>query len=336
LDSRFRVDVEDVRRKITPLTAVIVATAGTSECGAIDDIPALSEIARQYQVPLHVDAAAAGFLIPFGRELGHPFADFGFRLEGVSSIAVDPHKYGYAPIPAGYLLMREVSQLSLLATKSHYQGTADHHTLLGTRPGAALLATYAALLHLGREGYRKITRHLFQSRNDLVRELQRLGLSLAFPPELMILGIRFQTAGRAMAYLQEHGLLTSVSRRHDFLRIVVQQHLTRAHFRRLLRHLDEYSHREESHYAGHVCVDQQAQVVPSRASDRNGNRGNAVESSWAQGSLPRPDVRERRRRGRPSSCDGVPARRRRNFGAKRRFSESARTGNLRPVSAGSS
>ena len=146
----YRVDVDDVRRKLTGDTALIVVTAGTSECGAVDDGRAVATLAAAAGIALHVDAATGGYLIPFARELGRPVGAFDFALPGVSSITLDPHKYSYAPIPAGHVLFCNPDALERLRFASHYRGTRDQSTLLGTRPGAGLLATYAALPHLGR------------------------------------------------------------------------------------------------------------------------------------------------------------------------------------------
>ena len=237
LDRRYRVDVDDLRGKLSPRTVLLVATAGTSECGAVDDVPAVAEVARQAGLPLHVDAATGGFLIPFARELGHPLPAFDFSVPGVTSITVDPHKYGMAPIPCGWLLTREPTWLERLRCDSHYQGTRAHHGLLGTRPGAGVLATYAALRSLGRIGYRALAAELFSRRTHLLRRLEERGLVLEFAPELTVVGVRLPEPEAIMARLEAQGLLVSVSRRYRFLRIVLHHHLRRHHLDTLVESL---------------------------------------------------------------------------------------------------
>jgi tyrosine decarboxylase/aspartate 1-decarboxylase len=240
LDAGYRVDVEDVRRKLTADTALVVVTAGTSECGAVDDVRAVGALAAEAGIALHVDAATGGFLIPFARELGHPVGAFDFALPGVSSITLDPHKYGYAPIPAGHLLFRDPASLEHLRFASHYRGTRDQSTLLGTRPGAGVLATYAALRHLGRSGYRRIVGRLLTARDELCARLQDDGFALAYVPDLTIVGIDLDRPEDALAYLERRGLIASVSRRHGFLRIVVQRHLEPRDYESLLDALSAY------------------------------------------------------------------------------------------------
>lgn len=244
LDSRYRVDVADLRDKVGDRTALIVATAGTSECGAVDDVAAIADIASREGIHLHVDAATGGFLIPFARELGHALPAFDFSVPGVCSITVDPHKYGGVPPPAGYLLFRDPEALARLDFASHYQGTFNHASLLGTRPGASVLAVYAALRHLGREGYRRLAAELFEKRDYLVELLAREGYALEYPPELTIVGVRVDSPGAVLARLEGQGLIASVSKRHQFLRLVVQRHLQRRDLERFVQSLKGFARKE--------------------------------------------------------------------------------------------
>jgi len=65
LNDDYTVNVKDVEDKITDNTIGIVGIAGTTGLGVVDDIPALSDLALDYGLPLHVDAAFGGFVIPF-------------------------------------------------------------------------------------------------------------------------------------------------------------------------------------------------------------------------------------------------------------------------------
>lgn len=237
LDARYRVDIDDMRRKISTRTALVVVTAGTSECGAVDDVPAAAQIAREAGLPLHVDAATGGFLIPFARELGYTLPAFDLSVPGVTSMAVDPHKYGQAPIPCGWLLVRERSWIERLRSESHYQGTRAHYGLLGTRPGASVLAAYAALRAMGRAGYRAMVAELFAMRAWLLERLAGAGLRLAFEPELTVVGVQSAEPEAVLARLEADGLLASVARRHGFLRLVLHRHLRREHLDVLVRSL---------------------------------------------------------------------------------------------------
>jgi len=84
----------------------IVATAGTTNSGAIDDLDALASIAERYGLWLHVDGAygaAAAFSDKY-RELLH-------GIERADSITVDPHKWLSMPFAAGIILTRHPEML---------------------------------------------------------------------------------------------------------------------------------------------------------------------------------------------------------------------------------
>ena len=90
----------DTRQGLRP--CVVVATAGTTNTGAIDDIQALADVARHSNAWLHVDAAYGGFfqLTDRGRRLFH-------GIEHADSIVLDPHKGMFLPYGTGALLVRD-------------------------------------------------------------------------------------------------------------------------------------------------------------------------------------------------------------------------------------
>jgi aromatic-L-amino-acid/L-tryptophan decarboxylase len=80
----------------------IVATVGSASCSDYDDIGALSGIAKDHGIWLHVDAAATG---PYASltELAPVFAGMG----SADSVTVDPYKAMYLPFGMGCLLVKE-------------------------------------------------------------------------------------------------------------------------------------------------------------------------------------------------------------------------------------
>ncbi|MGW6912959.1 tyrosine decarboxylase MfnA [Kitasatospora sp. NPDC054939] len=238
-DARLRVDTGQLLPLITPETALVVATAGSSESGAVDDVPAIAAHAAALGVPVHVDAATGGFLVPFARELGEPLPDIGLAVPGVGSVTLDPHKYGGAPIPSGHVLFRSADDLDALRTASHYRGTFDHHALLGTRPGGALLATWAALRAQGRNGYRAAVAGLWERRALLVRLLGEAGFEVAPAPELTVVTVRHPAPEKLVDALEQRGLIASVARRLGLLRLVVHWHQSEQQLRCLVAVLAE-------------------------------------------------------------------------------------------------
>ncbi|WP_119274729.1 pyridoxal phosphate-dependent decarboxylase family protein [Taklimakanibacter deserti] len=96
---------EDRQRGLTPF--LVIATAGTTNTGAVDPLPELAAIAAAEDLWLHVDAAYGGMfrLTERGRQ----------RLRGMErahSITLDPHKGLFLPMGTGALVMRDPSRLA--------------------------------------------------------------------------------------------------------------------------------------------------------------------------------------------------------------------------------
>ena len=96
---------EDRRRGIRPMC--IVGMGGTTNTGAVDDLRALRAIADREGAWLHVDAAYGG-----GMLLSRRFPGTLEGLELADSVTLDPHKWFYAPLDAGAILVRDAARLT--------------------------------------------------------------------------------------------------------------------------------------------------------------------------------------------------------------------------------
>jgi sphinganine-1-phosphate aldolase len=164
-------------------TVAIVGSAGNYGYGTIDPIAELGELALERGAGLHVDACLGGFILPFGQELGYDIPLFDFRLPAVTSISADTHKYGYAFKGTSTVLFRDKA---LRNAQYFFQtgwsgGKYCSPGMDGSRSGGLLAATWAAMVSLGREGYRRYARSIFETSaamQDAVRS----------HPELRVLG----------------------------------------------------------------------------------------------------------------------------------------------------
>jgi glutamate/tyrosine decarboxylase-like PLP-dependent enzyme len=111
-DAQFRVDLgaleqalaRDRRDAVRPLC--LVGMAGTTNTGAIDPLVELRRIADREKMWLHVDAAYGGGMLLSKANPGIP------GLELADSITIDPHKWFYAPLDVGAILVRNGERLS--------------------------------------------------------------------------------------------------------------------------------------------------------------------------------------------------------------------------------
>jgi tyrosine decarboxylase/aspartate 1-decarboxylase len=221
------VDVDDVAARLGSQTACVVGIAGTTELGAVDDIPALARICQDARVPLHVDAAWGGFVIPFARKLGRKLPDFDLALEGVTTLCVDPHKMGLAPIPSGMLFARDARDFDPLAVPSPYVSVERQPTLQGTRNGAAPAATWAVMRHLGADGYTHAIQRCLDVTAHLVQGLEKSGFPPVIPPPLSIVAFRVADPQDARRRLREQGWLVSLAPLTGGLKVVVGPHVTK-------------------------------------------------------------------------------------------------------------
>jgi tyrosine decarboxylase/aspartate 1-decarboxylase len=239
LDSAYRVDPSSVENCITRNTVAVVGTAGTAELGAVDPIDKLSAIALDRGVYLHVDAAFGGLIIPFLKDIGYAAADFDFRLEGVKSITVDPHKMGMTAIPAGGILFRNNAFLDYIKTETPYLTEELQYTFVGTRTGASAAATWAVFEHLGREGFRNTIQRCMRLTKFFSSRLEALGFKLVSQPTLNIVAFRGLNSKLLSEKLRQQGWFVSYIPRLDCIRIVVMPHVRKRHLTAFLKDLSE-------------------------------------------------------------------------------------------------
>src|SRR5205814_8576562 len=107
-DERFRLRLDALRAAIAEDRArgrgpfCLVANAGTTNTGAVDDLEAAAALARAEGLWLHVDAAYGGFFVltERGRQVLR-------GIEAADSITLDPHKGMFLPYGTGALLVRD-------------------------------------------------------------------------------------------------------------------------------------------------------------------------------------------------------------------------------------
>ena len=160
VDARtMRMDIAATRRAVTRNTIMIYASAPGYPHGAMDDVVALAAIARRHKTCLHVDACLGGFVMPFASEaMGDAFptsAPFDFRVPGVTSMSVDTHKYGLAQKGSSVVLYASpaLRQRQYTAVMDWSGGLYISPSQAGSRSGGLIAQTWAALVHVGHDGY---------------------------------------------------------------------------------------------------------------------------------------------------------------------------------------
>lgn len=192
LDEQFRVDLSGLERLINRNTVMIVGSAPEYPHGLIDPIERMGEIARRHGIPLHVDACVGGFILPFMEMNGTRLPPWDYRVPGVTSIAADLHKYGFGAKGASTITYRNLELLrhQMFVCQDWPGGVFASPALLGTRPGGAYAAAWAAMQYHGVSGYRELARRAIEA-------FDRIRAGVEVMPELRVLG---EPSGPLLAY----------------------------------------------------------------------------------------------------------------------------------------
>ena len=151
---------------------------------------------------------------------------FDFSVEGVTSISADLHKYGYGPKGTSTILYadRQLRRSQFTVHTDWPGGALASPALLGTRPGGAIAAAWAALHHLGSEGYRRLFASLMDTTNRLQAGIREIGdLEIVGDPPMTVFA--FGSPGRdifAVADdLERSGWRIDRQRHPDCLHLIV-------------------------------------------------------------------------------------------------------------------
>lgn len=202
LDSNFRIEVDTLANLIEQdkknglIPWMIVATAGTTNTGAIDPLSQLGDIAKKYHLWFHVDAAYGGFFVltRHGKTLLR-------GIEKADSIVVDPHKGLFLPYGLGIVIvkqyknllrsfMREASYIKDSRFKTDELSPADLSPEL-SRPFRGLRMWLPLQVH-GIAPFRAALEEKLLLTKYFVQEIKKIkGMELACEPQLSIVAFRY-------------------------------------------------------------------------------------------------------------------------------------------------
>src|SRR3954468_22830379 len=161
-DVRGRMDLEALEEHLAAgRVGTVVATAGTTGLGAVDQVQTIVELAQAHGARVHVDSAYGGFF----RLLADPVQPLvepqpWLSIANADSVVVDPHKHGLQPYGCGAVLFRDPSVGRFYDHDSPYTYFTSDELHLGeislecSRAGASAAALWATLqaLPLTRDG----------------------------------------------------------------------------------------------------------------------------------------------------------------------------------------
>ncbi len=191
-DDTFLADVAAMREAITDNTILLVASAPGYAHGVVDPVAAIAALAREKDLLCHVDACVGGIHLSYMRQLGHEVPDFNLAVDGVTSLSVDLHKYGYAAKGASIILYagKELRKHQIWACSRWTGYTVINAAVTSSKSGGPMAAAWAVLNYLGDEGYMEIVSEVMAATRKLVDGIGRInGLRVLGKPDMCMFAV---------------------------------------------------------------------------------------------------------------------------------------------------
>jgi len=197
-DKDLRMDVNILRdqiradREAGDQPFIVIGTGGSVSTGAIDNLPEIAKIAREEDLWFHVDGAYGGFAAML------PDAPAELKaLSEADSVAVDPHKWLYAPLEAGCAIVRDPEKLreAFAYHPPYYHFGVEAINYLDYGPqnsrGFRALKVWLALQQVGRKGYEQMIGDDIQLAKELYELVDKQSELEAFTQALSITTFRY-------------------------------------------------------------------------------------------------------------------------------------------------
>ena len=172
---RYTVAADHIEPLLDDRTIAVAGVLGTTFTGQMDDLDSINallariESERGLRIPLHIDAATGGFIVPFSQ----PDLRWDFRLSQVRSINVSNHKYGLVYPGMGTVVFRDSSDLpeELVFHIDYLGGDMPNYSLNFSRPSSSVVLQYFNFLRLGHDGYAEIVGNVLTNAAALAAKL---------------------------------------------------------------------------------------------------------------------------------------------------------------------
>ena len=159
-------------------TICIVPIQGVTWTGLNDDVEALDaaldayNAKTGYDIPIHVDAASGGFILPFLK----PELKWDFRLKWVLSISTSGHKFGLVYPGLGWVVWKDKKYLpgSMSFSVNYLGANITQVGLNFSRPAAQILGQYYQFIRLGFQGYKEVQQNSMAVADYLHAEIGKM------------------------------------------------------------------------------------------------------------------------------------------------------------------
>lgn len=175
----YVISAEDVVAEVDENTIAVGAVVGTTFTGQMDPVKEINDALlkireeKGWDIPMHVDGASGGFIVPFL----YPDMEWDFRLEQVRSINVSGHKYGLVYPGIGWLVFKDKTDIpeELVFNINYLGGSMPNYSLNFSKGSSTIIAQYYNFIRLGYDGYKSIMENMSENAKYLSKKLKETG-----------------------------------------------------------------------------------------------------------------------------------------------------------------
>jgi sphinganine-1-phosphate aldolase len=199
VDRDLNFDLRRFQRAINANTVLMVSSVPNYPYGYCDPVEPLAKLAVKHDIGLHLDMCLGGFLVPFAKEKGYklPEEAYDFSVKGVSSISVDPHKYGLSAKGISVLVFSDHDiQQSLYFCKADGPNPPyASGSIYDAHSAAVVAACWATMMYYGYDGYARLAKEVFDKTAEFSAKVRKVpGIEVVGDPIVD----RFYAAGQCI------------------------------------------------------------------------------------------------------------------------------------------
>jgi sphinganine-1-phosphate aldolase len=206
-DKEHRVLLSDILKNINKNTICVMLSAPSYGYGIMDNVYEIAPILYDRNIPVHVDACLGGFIWMF-QDISKKYS---FNIQGVTSISVCIHKYGYSHKGVSSILYRDERYLKYqyFSTNDWDGGFYVSPSFLGSRSGGLVAQAWAGILSRGYDYYHDTSKEIINlaiyTYNKLMNNKNSISL---FPRDLHIVSFSIGVKTYQLYdYLAENGFI---------------------------------------------------------------------------------------------------------------------------------
>jgi len=246
-DKEHRICANKLMRYVNNSTIAVILSAPSYGFGVMDDVATIAPMLFSKNIPLHVDACLGGFIWMF-LENGYS-ENFGFNNQGVTSISVCLHKYGYAQKGVSSIIYRDEKLL-----KSQYFATNDWDggfyvspSFSGSRSGGLVAQAWVGMLSRGLSVYKSNAINIINLSVYTIHQLGKINGLTIFPRDLHIICFSYgNSTYKLYDFLSERGFLLNALQNPSAIHICITLQHTKSLIDELCNEIATFTNSEKS------------------------------------------------------------------------------------------